>query len=299
MGYGPLLRGTGMTRGGQPAIVARGGLMSFFFRTVDIPAADVGRWSDAIRRLRREEFEGIILREVYDAQECARFCARLEGGQHGLVRTDFPPQMRAFFLGMNLNLTDPDLVAYFREAPGFRARLRELFSGSVDLEARVTRLLSSLDGDRCYLAAPGPRPELGHMFTTLRAHLPGGFIPPHFDNEQAFRQSYRLILPQINADLFSFVLAFSLADAGGALEIFNLQHGGRRYRMADGDEDASRLNLDGVESVSFRLKPGDMIMFNSGRYLHRVTPVTGATTRWTACSFMAESRSGEQVYCWG
>jgi len=273
--------------------------MPSFFRTIVVPAAEAeaGRWTDAIRRLRREELEGIILRGVYDASECARLCARLEAGRHGLVRTDFPPQMGAFFLGMNLNLTEPDLVAYFREAPGFRAGLRKLFSGSVDLEARLTGLLSSLDGGRRYLAAPGP--EADHMFTTLRAHLPGGFIPAHFDNEQAFRQSYRLIIPHINMDLFSFVLAFSLAEAGGALEIFNLQHGGRRYRMADGADSASRLDLDGIESIEFRLEPGDMIMFNSGRYLHRVTPVTGATTRWTACSFMAESRSGEQVYCWG
>jgi hypothetical protein len=41
-----------------------------------------------------------------------------------------------------------------------------------------------------------------------------------------------------------------------------------------------------------------MITFNSGRYLHRVTPVIGATTHWTACSFMADSRPGD-VLCWG
>ena len=29
------------------------------------------------------------------------------------------------------------------------------------------------------------------------------------------------------------------------------------------------------------------------------TPVIGATTRWTACSFMAESRSDDAVLCWG
>jgi alpha-ketoglutarate-dependent taurine dioxygenase len=57
--------------------------------------------------------------------------------------------------------------------------------------------------------------------------------------------------------------------------------------------------LDAVESVSFRLDPGDMIIFNSGHYLHRVTPVVGSTVRWTACSFMAESKAGDRVYCWG
>ena len=167
------------------------------------------------------------------------------------------------------------------------------------MEARVAGLLSSLDRDQPYRAAPGPQPQIDHMFTTLRAHLPGGFIPPHFDNEQGYRETYRLVMAQVGGDLFSFVLAFSRPEAGGELEIFNLRHEGRRFRMADGEDDASRLDLTGVESIRFRLMPGEMIIFNSGRYLHRVNPVIGTATRWTACSFMAESRSGEQVYCWG
>jgi hypothetical protein len=272
--------------------------MASFFRCVVVQAADAAAHADAIRRMRREEFEGIIVREVYSPTECARLCARLETGQHALVRTEFPAPFRAFFLGMNLNLTHPDLITYFQAVPGFHDGLAELFSGSIELQTRVTTLLSALDNYRRYRAAPGPRAGLDHMFTTLRAHLPGGFIPQHFDNEQAARQSYRFITPHVCADLYSFVLAFSRANEGGALEIFNLRHGGRVYRMVDGDQDASHLNLDGVESVSFRLEPGEMIIFNSGRYLHRVTPVGGTTTRWTACSFMAESRTGETL-CWG
>jgi hypothetical protein len=273
--------------------------MSSFFRAIAIDASQAADFPEAVRRMRREEFEGIIVRQVYDGEECARLCARLAAGPDGLLRSEFPPAMRAYFFGMNLNLTPPDLMAYFREAPEFRARLKKLFRGSIDLEARVTGLLSTLDGGRPYCAAPGPHPPLDHMFTTLRAHLPGGFIPPHFDNEQSSHPSYRLIVPQIGADLFSFVLAFSRPESGGELEIFNLRHEGRRFRMADGEEDAARLDLTGVESIRFRLAPGEMILFNSGRYLHRLNPMIGAATRWTACSFMAESRTGEQVYCWG
>jgi hypothetical protein len=273
--------------------------MAAFFRHVVIDAPETAGFPDAIRRLRRAEFEGILVRRVYDDGECARLVARLEAGAHGLLRSDFPAAMRAYFYGINLNLAPPDLAAYFRQALDFRAQLRRLFAGSVDLEARMTGLLSCLDDGRPYRAAPGPPPHLDHMFTTLRAHLTGGFIPPHFDNEQAYRDSYRLIMPQIAGDLFSFVLAFSQATAGGELEIFDLQHGGRRFRMADGADDASHLDLRGVASIRFRLRPGEMMIFNSGRYLHRVTPVIGAATRWTACSFMAENRAGDQVYCWG
>jgi hypothetical protein len=273
--------------------------MPSFFRTLELRTRDVARFPDAVRRMRREEFEGIILTDVYDARDCTRICERLEAGRHGLMRSDFPPLMSAYFLGMNLNLTEPDLASYFRAAPLFRAALAQVFADSIDFEARLSELLSAIDAGRPYRAAPGPSAGLDYMFTTLRAHLPGGFIPPHFDNEQRLRASYRQLLPQIGDDLYSFVLGLQPADAGGALEIFNLRHGGQPYRMADGAEDASHIDLEGVESVSFPLKPGAMILFNSGRYLHRVTPVQGQRIRWTACSFIAESRAGEQAYCWG
>ena len=272
--------------------------MSAFFRTLTVAASDVAQHPDAIRRLRREEIEGILIRNVYDSTTCAALCDHLETGRHGLLRTEFPAPFHAFFLGMNLNLTPPDLTAYFKASPVFRKRLAMLLAPAADLETHVTTLLSALDAPRRYIAAPGPNPGMDHMFTTLRAHRPGGFIPQHFDDEQDARPSYRHITPQVVSDLFSFVLAFSQAEAGGELEIFNLRHGGRHFRMADGDADARHLDTTGVESVRFRLAPGEMIVINSGRYLHRVTPVVGPTTRWTACSFMADSRAGD-VLCWG
>ena len=272
--------------------------MSSFFRTRIIDAADAADHGDAIRRMRREEFDGLVVRGVYDAAACAKLCARLEAGRHGLIRTEFPGPFRAYFLGVNLNLAPSDLDGYFAAAAVFRTGLERLFSGLPDLQSRVASLLGQLDDGRRYRPAPGPQVGSAHMFTTLRAHMPGGFIPVHFDNEQAARPSYRLLMRDLAADLFSFVLAFSQAEGGGALEIYNLRHGGRSFRMVDGAEEAGRLDLAGVESVQWRLAPGEMILFNSGRYLHRVTPVEGAATRWTACSFMAESRGGD-AYCWG
>jgi hypothetical protein len=266
-----------------------------FFRTATVTAAqaEAGQAPQLLSRMRGGEIEGIIVKRVYDRVTCEAICAELEAGRHGLIRTDFPAKFAAFFYGINLNLTHPDLKEYFAEVPAFREKLSRLFPGGLDLEQRVTRIFSALDQDQAYAAAPGPNSALNYMFTTLRAHLPGGYIPPHFDDEQAARPSYRHLMTLIKGSLFSFVLAFSQAEGGGALEIFNLRPdavGGRSAPLPD---------LASVESVSFRLDPGDMITFNSGRYLHRVTPVTGGKTRWTACSFMAESRTPGRIYCWG
>jgi 2OG-Fe(II) oxygenase superfamily len=269
-----------------------------FFRTVTVAAADSGDSSEILTRLRHREIDGVVVKEVYDRATCDSVCAELEGGRHGLIRTDFPAKFAAFFYGVNLNLTHPDLNDYFAEAPRFRAGLSRLFPGELDLEGRLAGLLSSMDGGRDYAAAPGPTPGSSYMFTTIRAHLSGGYIPAHFDDEQAARPSYRMLLPLIQLKLFSFVLGFSQAEEGGALEIFNL-HPVKDGQQIAGDRGAPKPDLDGVEKVSFRLDPGDMIVFNSGHHLHRVTPVVGARTRWTACSFMAESKIGDRVYCWG
>lgn len=270
-----------------------------FFRTVTVAAEESKRSPDLLTRLRRREIDGVIVTGVYDRAACEAVRRDLEHNRHGLIRTDFPASFAAFFYGINLNLAHPDLQDYFDEAPRFAAGLTKLFPGELDLQERLTGLMSALDGGTRYAPAPGPRPGTNHMFTTIRAHLSGGYIPPHFDDEQAARPSYRLLMPLIRPKLFSFVLAFTQAEAGGALEIFNLHPEQEGQRIAVGGRSAPKPNLDAVERVSFRLEPGDMIIVNSGHFLHRVTPVVGPTVRWTACSFMAESKAGDRVYCWG
>jgi hypothetical protein len=270
-----------------------------FFRTITVNAADADRTPNLLTQMRAQEFNAIMVKQVYDRETCAAVSAQLEAGRYDLVKTDFPAKFAAFFYGINLNLAHPDLRDYFAESRRFREGLSRLLPGELDLQSRVTRLLSALDHGFGYTAPPAPDPGNQYMFTTLRAHLPGGYIPPHFDDEQAERPSYRHLLSLVQKKLFSFVLAFSQAEDGGALEIFNLQPQQDGQRIAVGDRSAARPNLDAIERVSFRLEPGDMIIFNSGRYLHRLTPVIGAKTRWTACSFMAESRIPNQVYCWG
>ena len=132
------------------------------------------------------------------------------------------------------------------------------------------------------------------MFTTLRAHLEGGYIPAHFDNEMAFGHHTEHLLTLIAPRLFSFVLALTRprAAARSRCSTSPARRSGRSRKMSTG---GARPDLSAVARVSFRLPPGSMIVMDSGRFLHRVTPVTGTVKRWTACSFMAKTpeRRGE------
>ena len=200
---------------------------------------------------------------------------------------------------MNLNLADRDLAPYFASEPAFSARLAGLDLGGLPAEARLCSLLSSMDEDRRYRAAPGPQPDQRHFFTTLRAHNTGGYIPPHFDNEAALRPTYRHIASMCVSEIYSFVLCLSQAEAGGALEIYDVRSEEDAAAFRNQDGPARKKALETVQRVSVRLAPGEMIVLHSSRYLHGVSPVIGKRTRWSMCSFMALSRTSEEVYCWG
>lgn len=270
-----------------------------FLRVLDIEGGQVGRHADAFDRLRSGELQAIVVHDVYRADVLLACVARLERHDPPFLKTWFPRAFHAWFYGRNVNLADAALSGYFEEAARFNDQLETLWPPGLGLAQQVGALLSALDGGRPFMAAPGLRDGERYMFTTLRAHVEAGYLPAHFDNEMRLRPSYRHLANLVEPHILSFVLALTRSDSGGALEVFDL--------CCDPD-DAHLLNDDGVtvkpdtsvlRSARFRLPPGSLIVLDSGRYLHRVTRVGGAHTRWTACSFMARSRSHDVTYCWG
>ena len=178
------------------------------------------------------------------------------------------------------------------------ASLDALFPPNLSLAAHLGRILSALDAGRPFVAPPGPVPGQRYMFTTLRAHEEGGYIPPHFDNEQALRPSYAHLRGLVELHMTSFVLTLDRAGEGGALEVYDCRCDPEQAVPLNRDG-ASRPDVTGLEPVEFRIPPGAVIILDSGRYLHRLTPVQGTRKRWTACSFMALSRQRDAMYCWG
>lgn len=270
-----------------------------FLRLLELEPGDVAHHPEAFERLRAGELQAVIVHGVYSPQLLSALAERLERGEAPLLRTEFPAEFRSSFYGRNLNLASPDLERYFAEAALFHQQLAALLPAELGFTDYLARLLAALDHGRPFVAAPGPQPGQRYMFTTLREHREGGFIPAHFDNEQNFRPSYRHLKTRVEPHIVSFVLALTQAEDGGALEVFDLRCE---------PQDARFLNADGIENkpdpahydaVSFRLPAGSLIVLDSGRYLHRLTPVIGPRKRWTACSFMALSRAHDAMCCWG
>lgn len=272
---------------------------AFELRILHLTANQAADSSNPIQSMRAGILDGILMTDVFSLQECQAIRQQLADNTNGMIKSNFPDVMRSFFLGLNLNLAEDYFSHYWSEASRFNDQVENLLSGIGGLQKRVLELLSSLYGGLRFSAPPGPSGDTEHMITTFRCHMEGGFIPAHFDNEQNRRSSYKFLNTQIRGDLFSFVLVFGAPIGGGQLEIFDYRRGSRVFHMNGGAEDAQHIDLTGVASQSFSLQPGSMLIFNSGQLLHRLNPIEGSTPRWTACSFMSESKDGSCVYLWG
>lgn len=269
-----------------------------FLRLIEIEATDAIHHANAFDRIRAGDLQAVIVNAVYAPETLASVVARLERNEPAFLQTWFPEKFRSWFYGRNLNLAEPSLAGYFDEAAQFERQLEALFPAGEGIAERVAGVLAALDHGRPFVAAPGPRPGQRYMFTTLRAHQEAGYIPAHFDNEQALRPSYAHLRGQVDLHMLSFVLTLQMADSGGALQVYDLRCDPEDAVPISMDG-APKPRLEGLASASFRIPPGAMIVLDSGRFLHRVAPVEGSRKRWTACSFMALSRQRDAMYCWG
>jgi len=274
-------------------------MQSSFLKIETYQADDLTQAGTAIGRLRDNDIGAIILKDVYPKDSLAKLPAHLANNTPDFITSIFPAAFCAYFYGINLNLADRDMAPYFAAEPRFREKLAALDFGGEPAQDRICSLLSRLDQNRPYGAAPGPSLGEQHFFTTLRAHLTGGYIPAHFDNEAALRPTYKHIATLCEPDIYSFVMCIDQADAGGALDVYNLTSQTAAADFRNQDRAGEKKDLSDVERTSIRLEPGEMVILHSSRYLHGVSKVQGERTRWSMCSFMALARDGTQAYCWG
>lgn len=286
----------------QPAPHGTRRRLAGFLQVLDLDAerlAATGSGADAFAHLHQGGLQAVVLRGVYRAETMACAVERLDRHDPPFVRTGFPAPFRAGFYGRNVNLSDPALSGYFAQAAEFNRQLDTLIEGAPPLLHRIGALLRTLDAGRPYRPAPGPGPGTHYMPMTLRHHAPGGFIPAHYDNEVRLRPAYRHLAGLVQAHVQSFVLTLDPGADGGALTVYDLRCEPDAARLLNDDHATQRPDTAGLAAVQFRLDPGDLIVLDSGRWLHEVSPVQGARTRWTACGFMALAADGQARLGWG
>ncbi|BFM15347.1 hypothetical protein R50073_15300 [Maricurvus nonylphenolicus] len=249
--------------------------------------------------LREGRLQAVLVHDVYPRKLLPDLVEGLETHQPSFLKTRFPDAFNGWFYGRNLNLCEPQLEQYFDDARQFERDLELFLPGALNPAVRIADILARMDGGRPFRAPPGPDLGQRYMFTSLRGHAEGGYIPAHCDNEFVLRPSYQHLTSVCDPHIMSFVLGFNDCDGGGATEIYNYIQPPLGKALMSDDQRSIKPDVDTLASVKIRVPSGSMLVFDSGRYLHRLEPVAGSTTRWTACSFMALNNDKSATYVWG
>lgn len=260
-----------------------------------IDVADIDKYPDALREIYRGERGGLVVRGVYSKEEMARVVSRLEKGQESFPRMHLPEAQRSYFLGLCLEGGDPTLKDYLESAERFRRETLPVFEGMEPFESRVESVFRAFSGGR--------EVELAH-FSDGRAYTPatirilpdGGQLAPHCGNEMYNRPSYEHLNSFMDDhDQLSYFLTLQEAEEGGGLIVYRLLWSdiGPDHILPDRRSNVGAL-LREAEWMEVRPSAGDVLIFDGGRWLHRVDWVKGRT-RWTMGGFLMFNRPGDTV----
>jgi hapalindole-type alkaloid chlorinase len=280
----------------QPALRVSGEDHFLDWRIIDIDELDA--YPDAIHEMVQGRRGGLIIRRAFSRTHMERVVARLEGGERAFQQTFFPPQFKAYFFGRCLDGSDPELAEYLDAAARFHEDTRAAFTGGEDFETHLEEVLRRIAGGRT-VSVPRFRDGRAYAAATIRVLPPGGQIGTHCGNEASTRPAYTHLNTLVDlTDQVSYFLTLQHPEAGGELVVYSL-----KWDEIDGGLIShGRSNVDALlpraRWEAYRPEAGDLLVFDGGRYFHRVAVVRGARTRWTIGGFMMIARDGKRFYYW-
>ena len=280
------------------------------FKTAYLPLSDVAAHADAIRAIHVGELDLLILSGVFSTETCARVVERLEAPGAGFKWTPQeslnPKQKQFYLLGESLtpyagHPEGPDPDHYFDEAARFEATCRALFAGQPDPDftARLEQTFARMSGGRAIAVPAGSRPGSRYTPATIRSLPPGCEIPVHVGNYFLTTPACRHLATLVDLkDQLSFFIPLQTPEGGGELVVFRKEWGTDVPEMTRDARGGWDERGDPWPAQSFTPKTGELLLFNGGRFYHRVSRVTGARNRWTIGGFASLSTDGSLVYYW-
>lgn len=261
---------------------------------VDVDAANVEEWPDAITQIYEGSIDGMTIRGVFSPEEAAEAVRRLE--RH---RPEFVDHGTVAMFGTAIVGSDDERSLYHRTAPTMTAELEALFPAG--FARRIEQTLLALGRQRP-VRVPDDGPSRPYVPATARILPPGGgVIHAHTANEfchvwpayEHLRRTARMW------NSLSYFMTAQCAEAGGSLMLYDLV-------WDDTPEDVLALPMGPERDARLArfdgrvIAPGigDMVLFTGGRIWHRVTPIEGPTSRVTIGGFVAESTDGDEILYW-
>ena len=271
--------------------------MNLDLELIEIDAAEVERYPDAIDRVLRQDIFGVLVRGVFAPEPLARMVEELERGT--AIPMFYADNFRGRTYGRVLRMAGDCLDEYFEAARLMRPALRAAFGDGPGYEERLQQVLGTLGGGR-----PVCVPSVGartYAPTTVRVLDPGGTVFLHCGNEThvfpALRELTQLIDP---AGEISTLMPLALPESGGDLEVYDLCFGDPLITELDNQLGRENAHQALGDRLRVRLRPGvgDLALFAEGQHYHRVSEVRGSASRWTMGGFLAPSRDGRTLHYW-
>ena len=273
-----------------------------------IDTGELASCADALRQIYHRELDVLVVRGAFEREALAEVVRKIEGAEP--ARLDWTPQqnpdpsvVQMKLLGESLtpyvhHPDGPELDHYFAVADRLRGTLRDLFGHTHDFETRIEQLLGALSGGR---PVSIPQHSDGRAYTpaTVRRLPPGTDIPLHVGNFFLESGGYRYLKTQIALqDQLSYFVTLKTPDGGGSLLVYPLEWGDPETpRLPSGLWDQQAV-IARYEPAAIRPEAGDLLVFDGGRYYHRVDTIEGENTRWTIGGFVGFSPDMSRVFYW-
>jgi hypothetical protein len=280
----------------------------FHFLVID--ADEVAKYPTAIADMYERRLDGIIVRGALPADAVGTVVERLERNEFGMDPVKFvgtvDVKTAPHVLGRSLLSSGAETESYFADAEQFREKCRALFRQTVDFEQCIERVFVALSGG---LPVSVPQDPQGRTYTpaTIRVLPNGHEIGIHVGNDfPQLSQCHHLAGLFDTTDQLSYFVSLSVPEGGGELVVYALEYddvapaptGTGMPAVYDSSSYNFILMEQRFEKTLFRPGPGDLLIFDGGRYYHRVTHTQGDRPRRTIGGFLNYSKARDSIYYW-
>jgi len=270
----------------------------------EIEGADVAGHGDLMEQIFRAEITGVVVHDALPQSLVERglellasdslasaWCSPNAGMPGGEIRTigDAATPTYTAFGGPTAERYTASTVTH--------AEVTETIFSDAKPTPHIRRILSGLFGGKP--AGPSTfKDGTKWLPFNYRALDPGVQIYSHHDNHYGL-QIYEDFDTELDRSrLLSWFITLQPAEQDGDLIVYGLWGSDPNPPMLPTRFlDTAALERDYLRKV-VELRAGDMVIFDAGRHVHRVSPVGGARPRVTLGGFLTTDQAGSRVAFW-
>ncbi len=227
----------------------------------------------------------IEIPDVLSKSECVLLCDEISKNHSICSGPDLITK-----IGTSLSSHIYDKANYFSNAQNSNQLVQNLFSHTISPIDKMHQILENLFQKKISTATEY---DMKYSDCVIRIHKNGDSVHVHRDNCN-FEMPEYLVSGYRNQ--LSAILYLQSPQSGGELTIYDKQWCKNDESQRNPDFGYSSDVVDGVEYLTIRPIPGNLVLLNPNFY-HKIGSVCGPKPRISIGFFFAES-SENNLYCW-